>query len=184
MINAYCAGKGVDSWKFLACISTVHPKWRGTCSSLQKKRCQIAATFFTNCRKTPGLKYCLVVFDVNRRAGETKYRKSPALIIHEAKQIRLNRVVPKLNSLAYTSYQPGCIGVLVQAVIVALIDTIPGKDHRPVEWTPPMLELLPDLIGFIVLHGDTPPFFDLNIYAQSSTSAFSSQPSASTSTRE
>ena len=95
--------------------------------------------------------------------GKTRYRKSPA-IIHEAKQIRLSRVVPQPNSLAYTSYQPGCTGILIQAVIVALIDTIPGKDHRPVGWTPPMLELLPDLIGFIVLHGDTPLFLDLNAF--------------------
>ena len=32
--------------------------------------------------------------------------------------------------------------MLVQAVIVALIDTIPGEDHRPAGWTLPMLELL------------------------------------------
>ena len=55
--------------------------------------------------------------------------------------------------------------MLVQAVIVALIDTIPGKDHRPAGCSLPMLELLvwrwaqqiriTDLIGFLVFHGES-----------------------------
>ena len=141
----------MDSWKFLACISTVHSKWRGTRSSLQKTLPNCSNILYQlpkdHWLETLSRRLQCEQKNVVRR-GIGSLRQSST----RPNKSALSRVVPQLNSVTYTSYQPGCTGVLIQAVIVALTDMIPGKDHRPVGRTPPMLEFLPGLLFCTATH--------------------------------